>query len=525
MPPMKSLPLAVLAVCVLAAAGRAQFVPGVVTTTNMGTFSTYNILNLTNGVGLSGSTLAATHSAVWQDMWISNAIVTGWLQFDLGSVQPLAAIAVWNYNSSISYQRGVAQMNVSTSTDALTWSPLSSESLAMADGSALPPHLIAGNGVLARYVRFDVLSNHGNTYTGLSEVQFVAGSGVLGTNTVRGQGCIRKAASFYELFATAAAFDLSNSGLSMIPLGSGSYLVVPASVPFVAPSAAAVPLSLANDAQTTVTLASPFPHATGSTSSLVVCSNGFVSVATGNGTGATPAAATMLNAPQTAWWAWHNYNPAAAGGGVVKFEQLGSTSYVTWDGVWDSGGTSAANASTFQFQFDRASGAVHVVFQTMSALGNGYLVGYSPGGPSTNHGSRDLSVEIPASFLVDSVDQLPLALAGTTRPVLGTPWSFGVSSVPAGGAFGVAIYGLADPGLPDLGALGAPGCGWRASLDFLDPWLVTGATHSYSLPLPVSPALVHLHIYAQALVLQPGVNGLLGGAVLSNGIDGRIGNL
>jgi hypothetical protein len=59
----------------------------------------------------------------------------------------------------------------------------------------------------------------------------------------------------------------------------------------------------------------------------------------------------------------------------------------------------------------------------------------------------------------------------------------------------------------------------------LNLWVVAGSTHNYSLPVPNSPALVNLHIYTQALVLQPGVNPLLGGVITSNGIDGMLGDL
>jgi hypothetical protein len=173
---MQSVRLALVSVCALATAS-AQFIPGVTTTTNMGTFSTYNILNLTNGLGLSSMSVSATHSATWQEMWISNAILTGWLQFDLGSVQPLSAIAVWNYNSSISTQRGVAVMDVSTSIDGVNFLPLSRENVPQANAQPVLPHLIGVGNVPARFVRFDVLQNHGNNYTGLSEVQFVPGSG------------------------------------------------------------------------------------------------------------------------------------------------------------------------------------------------------------------------------------------------------------------------------------------------------------------------------------------------------------
>ena len=59
----------------------------------------------------------------------------------------------------------------------------------------------------------------------------------------------------------------------------------------------------------------------------------------------------------------------------------------------------------------------------------------------------------------------------------------------------------------------------------LNLWIVAGSTRSYSLPLPNIPALVNMHVYTQAVVLQPGVNLLLGGAITSNGIDGLLGDL
>jgi hypothetical protein len=522
---MKSFRLALVA-SGCAALCSAQFIPGVTATTTMGTWSTYNIANLTNGVGLSAMDISATHSANWQDMWISNQVTTGSLTFDFGSVLPISAIAVWNYNSTISLQRGVASMDVLTSIDGINFTPLSTETLPQGLApNPVPAHLIQASGVAAQYVRFDILANHGNNYTGLSEVQFVAGAGVsIGTNTSLGQGCIRVSSSFYELFSTSAAFDLANSGLTMVPTGAG-YVVLPSAAAFVPPSASATTLALTNNSQLPVTLAAPFPHPGGSTATLQVCSNGFVSVASGNGTGASPTAATMLNAAQTGWWAWHDYNPQAVGSGAVKFEQFGGVAYITWDGVWDNGGTSPADASTFQFQFDSANGIVHCVFLAMSSGGNARLVGYSPGGASLDPGNTDLSLALPGSITLGNVDVLPLALTGATRPVIGTTWTLNVSNVPPTGTLGVEVFGMTDPAIPDLGFLGAPGCGTRASLDVLNVWVVASASHSYSLALPNVAAFVNLDVFTQAVVLQPGVNTLLGGVITSNGIDGKIGDL
>jgi hypothetical protein len=118
----------------------------------------------------------------------------------------------------------------------------------------------------------------------------------------------------------------------------------------------------------------------------------------------------------------------------------------------------------------------------------------------------------------------PLTLAATSRPITGTSWSLSTTNVPVAGTVGLDIFGLSDPNLPDLGFLGAPGCGARASLDFLNAWIVSGTTHTYSLAIPANAALLNFHVFTQSAVLQPGVNTLLGGIVTSNGIDGGIGD-
>jgi len=184
MKPFLSVLLALGLVCSLAS---AQFWPNVTTTTNMGTFQTYNILNLTNGQGLSSMSLSATHSATWQDMWISNAIKTGWVEFDLGSIQLVRTIAMWNYNSSIGTTRGVASMDVYFSVDGKKYMLLGRDTPPQANAQPLPAHLIQV-GRPARYIKFDILANYGNTYTGMSEVQFVVGA-CAGSISSNGTGC------------------------------------------------------------------------------------------------------------------------------------------------------------------------------------------------------------------------------------------------------------------------------------------------------------------------------------------------
>jgi hypothetical protein len=353
-----------------------------------------------------------------------------------------------------------------------------------------------------------------------------SGGGTIATNTTLGQGCVSVAdVSSYELFATSAGFDLASSGISLIHTGSG-YLAIPLSAPYVAPSGSASVLALTDDSETTVTLSQPMRvGATGSTTTLTVCSNGFISAATGNGTGFTPAAATFLNGPQ-AWWSlcWHDYNPAIAGSGQVKFEQIGNIAYITWDGVWDFGGTSVADANTMQAQFDVTTGSVNYVYQTTSVNGNARLVGFSDGGASNDPGSMDISAALPATYSAATFRVLPLTLAAGSRPVTGTSWNLNVSNVPAAGLVGVDLFGFADPNVPDLSllGLGQAGCQLRSTLDALLPYITTGNTHSYSFAIPANPALINFHLFTQSAVLTlPN----LANTLTTGGIDGRVGDL
>jgi hypothetical protein len=179
-----------------------------------------------------------------------------------------------------------------------------------------------------------------------------------------------------------------------------------------------------------------------------------------------------------------------------------------------------------QAQFDTATGTVHYVYGTMSTLGNGFLTGYSEAGASADPGSMDISVALPATYTAAVFRVLPLALSAASRPVTGTNWNLNVTNIPATGVIGIDIFGVSDPGIPDLGFIGAQGCGLRASLDVLNAYPTLGAaTHAYTLAIPANPALVGIHIYTTEAVLVPGVNTLLGGTLTSNGIDGLLGNL
>lgn len=347
----------------------------------------------------------------------------------------------------------------------------------------------------------------------------LAAGTVQASNTTLGNGCQRRSTSFYEAFASSN--DLSNTTLTMIPTG-GNYTVQSGGATYLAPSAAATVLPLGDDTEMTVLLANAMPFPGGSTTGLTVCSNGFVSIAPGNGAGTPSGAASLLDALRTAWRVWSDFDPSIPAGGRVKFEQVGPKACVTWDGVWPFGGIGASAANTFQFQFDTSNGNVHMVFQTMSAQNWSTLVGYSPGGPSLDAGPIDISAALATPFTLPATDGLPLTLTASSRPILGATWSLDVTNFPAGATLGVDILGFTDPGLNDLTSIGMPGCGLRSSLDLLSAWGPAGSTHTYLIGLPANPALLNRHLYTTAAMFVPGINAF--GAVTANGIDGTLGD-
>lgn len=119
-----------------------------------------------------------------------------------------------------------------------------------------------------------------------------------------------------------------------------------------------------------------------------------------------------------------------------------------------------------------------------------------------------------------------LSLAPITRPRLGTNWDLEVADVPATTLFGVHFFGSSDPGIADLAPLGMPSCDLRASLDVvLGPWLPSGTTFGYSLPIPGAPAsLIGIDIFTQAMTFAvPPPNAF--GAITSTAVRGTVGDL
>jgi hypothetical protein len=259
---------------------------------------------------------------------------------------------------------------------------------------------------------------------------------------------------------------------------------------------------LQDDDETTVALSAPFPYPGGTTSSLAICSNGYVSAAS-TGVNIYPDVTVFLDLLEASWHSWHDFDPSS--GGAVQFEQIGGVAYVTWLGVFTYGTTTP---ETMQMQFDTSSGAVHIHWVSISGQGTPYLVGYSPGGPSLDPGSTDLSNSLPLT--VTAADQAPLVLSASPPPVStatsGTTVTYTVENAyeyTPGQYVGVLVLSnvqIPPPGT-DLGPLlGAPGCNqYVLTLDVLIAMFSTSSTLQTSFVVP--PGIPLFTFYGQAVAL------------------------
>lgn len=90
----------------------------------------------------------------------------------------------------------------------------------------------------------------------------------------------------------------------------------------------------------------------------------------------------------------------------------------------------------------------------------------------------------------------PLQQVATSLPELGMPWQLETRQIPASAWLGFSILGLADPGLPDLAAVGMPGRLF-ASLDHVTTFVPNGPDHGTTLWIPADQALVGRRLFGR----------------------------
>lgn len=356
-----------------------------------------------------------------------------------------------------------------------------------------------------------------------------------------GAGCYPHYGSFYQEFtdtstpSAAGAASAALSGRSLLLTFTGSsYVVVPGTSTYIAPTAAATALAASDDGEATVSLTNALIYPGGVATQLFVHSNGYVSVGSNNvlpgGPNFVPEIQPMLAAPETAWWSWHDYNPTEAGSGLIYFEEIGNLVLISWAGV-ESYPTTAANPSTFQFQFDTSNGNVEIVWQTIDATGGSgflqgddHLIGFSPGGASPDPGS--INIGTLTGVTLEYPEVFPLTLTATGTPLVNNSVTFTTSNETTNPGIGLLFASAAQIAAPgfDLGIIGAGGC---AAL--MDPAQGVGnligngfgLNMAVTLPLPNNPSLAGARAYFQSVWLDPAANA--GGLLTSNAVELAVG--
>ena len=359
------------------------------------------------------------------------------------------------------------------------------------------------------------------------------------TRQTVGVGCNTIAGSFYQRWTDNASMAAALNGRTLSLLwNGGNYTVTQGTTGYLPPTAAAVPLATSNNGESTVNLPGTLAYPGGSTTQLVIGTDGYIGPVSalpfpGANYSFIPYVQGFLDTATSVWAVcWHNFNTTELGSGTIKTESVGNLFVVTWEAVESLPGNATAatpNPCTFQAQFDLATGDVHYVYQSMTAIGGSQsydhsLVGFSPGGPSPDAGPIDVTTL--TALPLSSAEVQPLKLVATAAPVVGTSIDLVTSNENSGGV-GINFLSLAALPAPiDLGFIGAPGCSALVDTSVAVGNVISnlGAplpTMNVTLPVPATPSLAGLQLASQSVWLDPVVNAF--GAVTSNSVQMTVG--
>lgn len=355
-----------------------------------------------------------------------------------------------------------------------------------------------------------------------------------------GEGCYAIGhESIYQHFTDAAVASATLSGnvLMLQPTADGYvalWLAGQSSAQFVAPSSAAVPLLVGNDGEVTHVFATPHPIPGGALAQVTVQGNGIIAFGPGpvepTMQNYLPQPSRMLAGSHGGIYCWHAYNEDE--GGDVWVDHVAGVTHVTFLDV-ENFPLGVSNPSTFQVQFDHATGRICIVFVHIDSdnslvLGSwpqDHVIGFTPAGASTDPGGVDLVAQTP---WVTMPDVRPLQLVATPDPVstttAGTLVNYAVANalpVQSGGSvLGVLVMTTVQSSPVDLGMLGAPGCyGHVGTLAMTQAF--AGPVGLQSVLVQVPPGLPSgACMYVQAAVLASSVNAF--GLLTSNAIESTV---
>jgi len=349
----------------------------------------------------------------------------------------------------------------------------------------------------------------------------------------------------FELFLTVADAKaaLDDNAIQYILNGNGdgydvTWISGVANAIYVPPSASANIIADASTTNESFTPSAPIPIAGGVATTWTVSSEGILTAAaTGNQGTDTTASLNDVDETETglAWYTWVTQNPTETGSGKIKWEEVGTTLYVTFDGVELSGGSPTQSPSTYQWQIDMTTGSVLMLWPSFSASSStaDVLVGCTLAGGGAVPVSQTLSTAAGYQLVPDDVLS-PLTLTGSPNPVINpsTLVTYTASNapeyVPGSGVYiGTMFLSFTPlPGGVDLTGILAnqPGCSaYIGSLDLALSAAVS-ATPDLTWDVDFSNTLFFpgANVSGQAIALFDGgfplLNGEDGGLVFSNGL-------
>jgi hypothetical protein len=358
-----------------------------------------------------------------------------------------------------------------------------------------------------------------------------------------GNACGGTPASFYEAFLTGQAFDLG--GFTLTPDNAAAptrYTVTRGAFPFNTAPVNAAPNSTLDDGLVVHGLGFNFRYPGGSTPFITACTNGFLwldNVTTNSDF--TPTVAEFLgqtgNLPARFAPCWYDLhcgrNTGIPNSGLhVKTDTSGgpghAVCYVTWRqvGVFNQVAQSGHCVYDMQCVLREDTGVVEFRYLNMprfcahASSGTdlvpalvGFTPGYRNGAPAADPQNRDLSLEMPFTTGMDSVDNLSLtplttwpsgATAYGGRLVNGAAVRWRTDNIPAGTLLGVHLLSLESsrPGL-QIPTITAPGCVLSTGLNVVlwDVNVLPGNSVTTSTVFQLPFGVVGAELHSQYVVL------------------------